>query len=774
MNYQHALRFGARLSAPDATGDTAAGGATGEANIAATARLAEELGYDQIGIRTPGDGPQQDVLTALSWTAAHTDKIGLRAEAPHVPALSAQEPAMLARAVASLDRLTGGRVELVLGAADEPDAMRPDEGPYGRRSDLAGVVGEALDVIRALWDVRDRGLAGTAGSVFRVSGAQKAAPAHEVPIALRGDRKEMLELAGRRFDGWVTTYDGAAALEEANRTIDDAARAAGRDPREIRREITISGRFGHRGAPFTGTPGEWVADLLPLVVDHGVGTIMIDTDDPDTLTRFAREVVPALRAAVDAALPHGSAGVRIRSAAVRARRRTGVDYDNVPAGLAEVVEPGDLTYGRFRSGYLRGGAPGVVLRAAGVEQVVAALAFARLHPELPLSRRSAGHGISGRSTNDGGIVIDVSAMNTIEVVDETARRVRIGPGARWMDVAAALNPYGWALSSGDYGGVGVGGLATAAGIGYLVRAHGLTIDHLREVEMVLADGSVVRASATENTDLFWAVRGAGANFGIVTSFEFEADEVGPVGYAELTQDAGDRARYLVDWGQFVESSPRDVTSFLIMPPTRGGQPPIALSRTVVDSDDPETVLARLQPLAGLGQLYAQQAQILPYAAIMANASDDEPQSQGEPVSRSGLLRHITPEFAAAAARVIASGSAHWFQIRALGGAVGDVAPDATAFAHRDANFSVVLMGGHDAVVDALWAELEPFFEGSYLSFDSSLRPERIEQAWPPKTLARLRALKAVYDPDSVFDDNFAITPAPSPATTPAAPSGGTR
>ncbi|MBW8705713.1 Mitomycin radical oxidase [Streptomyces sp. MBT84] len=200
-----------------------------------------------------------------------------------------------------------------------------------------------------------------------------------------------------------------------------------------------------------------------------------------------------------------------------------------------------------------------------------------------------------------------------------------------------------------------------------------------------------------------------------------------------------------------------------MSPQRAAQPAIALTRTVVDASDADTVVERLRPLAELAPVFAEQAQILPYAAVMANAGDDEPHSQGEPVSRSGLLRHITPEFAQVAAQVLASGLAHWFQIRALGDAVSDVAPDATAFAHRDANFSLVLMGGSEAAVDALRARLEPFTEGTYLSFDSSLRPERIELAWPPQTLARLRRLKAIYDPESVFDDNFAISPAAAPA-----------
>ncbi|WP_460699248.1 FAD-binding oxidoreductase [Nocardia thraciensis] len=393
------------------------------------------------------------------------------------------------------------------------------------------------------------------------------------------------------------------------------------------------------------------------------------------------------------------------------------------------------------------------------EQVAQAVAFARRHPGVPLSRRSAGHGISGRSTNDGGIVIDVSLMNTIEVLDEKTRRVRIGPGARWAEVAAALEPHGWALSSGDYGGVGVGGLATAGGIGYLARGHGLTIDRLRAVEIVLADGSAVRASDSENSDLFWAVRGAGANFGIVTAFEFEADEVGPVAFAQLAQDASDLERYLVEWGRVVENSPRDLTSFVIVPPPRAGRPALALSRTMVDAADRETVLARLEPLAAISPLYAQDVVISSYAGVMDNASDDAPVSHGEPVSRSGLLRHITPQFAAAAGRVLRSGAIGWFQLRSVGGAVADIPTDATAYAHRDANFSLVVMGGIDEVVDEAWDRLRPFLDGLYISFESSLRPGRLAEAWPPRTLSRLRELKTVYDPEGVFGDNFALTPA---------------
>jgi FAD/FMN-containing dehydrogenase len=406
---------------------------------------------------------------------------------------------------------------------------------------------------------------------------------------------------------------------------------------------------------------------------------------------------------------------------------------------------------------MRGGSPGLVLRPAATAEVVEALAFVRRHPDVPLSIRSGGHGVSGRSTNDGGIVIDLGRMHAIEVVDAAARRVRIEPGARWAEVAEALAPHGWALSSGDYGGVGVGGLATAGGVGWLARRHGLTIDHLRAVEMVLADGSVVRASDDEHADLFWAVRGAGANFGIVTSFEFEVDAVGNVGWAQLVHDASDTAGLLERWGAAIEASPRDVTGEIILGAPRPGQPALAQTMTVIDSDDPETILARLQPFARIAPLYDQQVMIIPYAGLMANAAQGYHQGQGEPVGHSGLIRHLTPAFAAEAARLIQAGASSFFQIRSVGGAVADVPPDATAYANRAANFQVDAFGSRRRL-DPMWEPLREHFEGMYLSFETDRSIERLHDAFPPPTLRRLRELKARYDPDNVFRDNFNIAP----------------
>lgn len=751
MNYGHPLKFGTFITplnnAPD--------------SVVALAKRSEMLGYDLVTFQ---DHPYQsaflDTWTLLSWVAGQTERVELSANVLNLPLRS---PAVLARSAASLDLLSNGRLNLGLGAGAFWDAIVAMGGKRLSPGEAVDALSEAIDIIQAMLNVGERPSVSYDGDHYHLKGVRRGpAPAHNIPIWLGAYKPRMLRLVGYKADGWLPSigYMKPGELRAGNRIIDEAAIEAGRDPREIRRLVNIGGQFSAtRGGFLNGTSAQWVDDLLPLVVEDGVGTFILATDNERTMEQFAKEVIPALREAVTRALPQPLSETAIRPTSVRVRRHQGINYDGVPASLADaVIEPGDASYARVKSTYMRGGAPGIVFRVKNTDQIVEALAFANAHPDLPLGVRSGGHGISGRSTNRGGIVIDLGKLNKIDVLDEATRRVRIEPGARWKDVAAALEPYGWALSSGDYGGVGVGGLATAGGVGWLVRDHGLTIDHLRAVDMILADGRRVRASESENPDLFWAVRGAGANFGIVTSFEFEVDEVGLVGWSQFVFDASDTAGFLERWGAVVESAPRDLTSFLIMGPPRRGQPMVAQVMSVVNSDQPEIIIDRLQPLADVAPMYDQSVVITTYASIMANAqsADGGHNGQGEPSSRSGLIEHITPEFAAAAERLLHSGDVYFFQIRSVGGAVADVDPDATAYANRSANFSVAALGASRERVDKLWDAMAHHFKGMYLSFDTDLRPERLNDAFPPATLERLRESKLRYDPHNLFRDNFNI------------------
>lgn len=301
--------------------------------------------------------------------------------------------------------------------------------------------------------------------------------------------------------------------------------------------------------------------------------------------------------------------------------------------------------------------------------------------------------------------------------------------------------------------------------GWFARERGLTIDHLRSVEIVTADGELVHASDTENPDLFWAVRGAGANFGVVVSFEFEAHPVSPqVGFAMLVYAPDDLTAFLEGWGSAIEGADPTVTGTLMIGPARPGAPAAVQAMIVVDEHDPDTVVRRLQPFARLAPLAHQSVQLVPYEALLELPAGGEQQhGRGEPHGHSGLVRHLDHDVAEKLTRLISSRSSFILSIRSAGGAVADQRADATAYAWRDANFLLAMIGSGSGEVEQRWAELVPSLEGMYLSFETDTGPEVLARAFPPAHLARLRRLKAVWDPTGLFRDNFFIDPAPSGA-----------
>ncbi|WP_341765548.1 FAD-binding oxidoreductase [Cellulomonas shaoxiangyii] len=434
----------------------------------------------------------------------------------------------------------------------------------------------------------------------------------------------------------------------------------------------------------------------------------------------------------------------------------GTDRAAVPASLADrALAPGDDGYGRYTSGYFRGARPGVVLRPRCAAEVQDAVRYADGHREVPLGILSGGHGISGRSLNDGGTVIALDALDEITVLDDN--RVRLGPGARWGDVARALAPHGLGVTAGDNGGVGVGGLATAGGIGWFVREHGLTIDHLRSVDVVTADGRLVRASDEENPDLFWAMRGAGANFGVAVSFELEAHPVGgQVGFAMLVFVVADVAAFLPAWGAAIEAAHPSVTGTLMLGTSPPGAPSTVQALILVDSDSPGAVIERLQPFAGLAPIVEQSVQLTPYSALLPPEPGQH--GRGDPHAHSGLVRHLSADVADGLAALLSSDSQVILTVRSAGGAVAGTPADATAYAWRDANFFVATLGGGPDL-DRRWSRLTPLLDGMYLSFETDTGPDVVARAFPPAHLERLRALKRQWDPTGLFRDNFFIDPA---------------
>jgi alkanesulfonate monooxygenase SsuD/methylene tetrahydromethanopterin reductase-like flavin-dependent oxidoreductase (luciferase family) len=363
-----------------------------------------------------------DAWTLLSYVAAATDRIHL---APDVLNLPLRQPAVAARAAASLDLLSGGRVSVGIGAGGFWDGIVAMGGPRRTPGESIEALGEAIDVMRQMWDVGARGDVRVDGEHYRVLGAERGPePAHDIPIWVGAYKPRALRLLARKAEGWLPSLPyvdppRGIGIVRSNETIDEAAAAAGRDPREIRRLLNVP-----QLAPAVE---DWVEQLLPYVLEHGFSTLLLGSDDPRAIQTYGQEVAPLLRAAVErerrsAGTPSGP----VRGTDALAERRPNIDYDGIPAGL-EAIEPGDRAYRRVRSTYIHRGAPGLVLQPRSADQVAEALAYARRQP-VPFVVRSGGHGIGGSSTNDGGIVLDLGRSTRSRSSTRRAGRSASAPG----------------------------------------------------------------------------------------------------------------------------------------------------------------------------------------------------------------------------------------------------------------------------------------------------------------------------------------------------------
>lgn len=729
-DYLHPLRFGSFVTPIAASPQ----------HPVEMALLSEELGLDLVTFQDhPYQAAFQDTWTLIAWVAARTSTIHVSGNVLNLPL---RQPAVLARALASLDRLSGGRVELGIGTGGYFDAMATMGAPLLTPAEAVSGLDEALDIIRGIWDTSTQAPLHVDGQLHRVSGAARGpAPAHDIPIWVGAYKPRMQRILGRKGDGWLPSLPWLKPgdLERGNRVIDESARKAGRDPRDVTRLLNV-------------TPQYDADDLSELAIEHGVSVFIMGSDDPQEIRNFAQVTAPRIRDRVEKARRGGASAPAPSEARV-------FRADPLPERIAgRSLFPGDRGYARYTSGYFRGARPGLVIRPESTEEVQDAVLFARRHRDVPLGLLSGGHGLSGRSLNDDGIVIALDALDEITV--SAGNRVRVGPGARWGEVAQALAPHGLAITAGDHGGVGVGGLATTAGIGWFVREHGLTIDHLRSVDVVTANGELVHASADENSDLFWAVRGAGANFGVAVSFELDAHPVAEqVGFAMLVLVPDDIASFLTAWGTTIESSDPTVTGTLMISPTRPGSPTAVQALILVDDHDPDTVAERLQPFAALAPMADQSVQMVPYAALLQLPPGGEQQhGHGEPHGHAGLARHLDGDVSQGLAELLASRSSFILSIRSAGGAVANQPSDATAYAWRDANFLIAMLGSGTGEVEQRWADLVPHLDGMYLSFETDTGPDVLARAFPPDHLSRLRRLKTTWDPTGLFRDNFSIAP----------------
>ena len=431
----------------------------------------------------------------------------------------------------------------------------------------------------------------------------------------------------------------------------------------------------------------------------------------------------------------------------------------------EVILPDDAAYPDLQNIFNQTGRPAIIVRPKTNADIVTAIQFAQANA-LKLAVRSGGHGLSGLATNDGGLVLDLSHLNAVEVLDPVRHLVRIGAGAKWGDAAEALAEHGLAISSGDTRSVGVGGLTLGGGIGWMVRKYGLTIDNLEAAEVITADGKTLRVSADEHPDLFWALRGGGGNFGVVTAFDFLAQPVQTVVHGTITYDIGETESVFKQWSAYMRAAPEELSSTLVVFPGFPQIPPQIFVLAVFAGDDEAAANKAIQPLLELGVVQSQNIQTKPYHALLEEAP---PRPGGLTlISESGFIKTLNDDIAAAVAANFGKPGDPMLQIRSLGGAVGRVHPDETAFAQRDSEavFWGVKMVPSDTAPDEIqrirqtaWESLSPFSDGAYVNFLSDVSGPSVAAAYPAATYERLAAVKAAYDPDNVFNQNHNVKPA---------------
>ncbi|MFE6871565.1 FAD-binding oxidoreductase [Kitasatospora sp. NPDC057692] len=423
----------------------------------------------------------------------------------------------------------------------------------------------------------------------------------------------------------------------------------------------------------------------------------------------------------------------------------------LPEALAgKVVTPEDPHYPLLRSTYTTVGRPAAVVRPQSAGDVAAALRFAR-ETGLRVAVRSGGHGLSGSGTNDGGLVIDLGALRRIEVLDRSSRLVRVEAGARWARVTQALAPHGLVISSGDHGNVGVGGIATGGGVGWLVRQYGLTIDHVRAVEVVLPDGTFVRADAANEPELLWVMRGAGAGAGIAVAFEIEATELRDIGYVQLAAAVDPAGETLRRWAEVMGRAPRELSTVLTL--TSGGTGTAAFITAVVASDSPAVIREAVEPLLGIGDVTAQEAHLAPYAALLPTQHLHANTGQNPSVTTNGLRTGMTPDAARAVVAAASGPRPIVVQLRSLGGAVHDPDPSGTAFAHRHQDTLVIgtaFPPDAPGALTAAWARVAPHVDGAYVNFESFPDEATFARTYPGATGTRVADLWKHYDPDGIL------------------------
>lgn len=430
-----------------------------------------------------------------------------------------------------------------------------------------------------------------------------------------------------------------------------------------------------------------------------------------------------------------------------------------------VITPNDSQYEALRITYaVTDAMPAVIIQTDNNQDVAAGIRFA-VDNNLQLSVRSGKHSAAGFSTNNGGVVLDLSRLNSIEILDEQTGIVRLGTGALWGDVATKLDEYHLAISSGDTKSVGVGGLTLGGGIGWMVRKYGYAIDSLIAAEVVLADGTTVQANETENSELLWALKGGGGNFGVVTTFTFRAHHLpGKITTSTLMYEADDLAKIITGWRDYMRSAPDALTSFMTLMPSFGPTPPAVMIVSCYADDVASTANAALAPLQKLGDLRSENTAVKPYSEMLQEA---HPPQGLTAIAKNMFAKVLSDELIQVISDVACKPGSPIVQLRMMQGAIDDIDAQATALAHRDneaflfAGFMVPPAASQELITQSLhnWERLAIYSSGIYSNFISTNTTEDVMGIYPKATYERLAKVKQQYDPKNIFNHNFNIIPA---------------
>jgi FAD/FMN-containing dehydrogenase len=424
-----------------------------------------------------------------------------------------------------------------------------------------------------------------------------------------------------------------------------------------------------------------------------------------------------------------------------------------------VIAPGEPGYDPARITFngMIDRRPALIARPLDVDDVVAAVAYA-VNEDLPIAVRGGGHSVAGHCIGDGGVVVDLRLMRYV-TVDPDARIATCGGGALWEDLDPPCLRHGLATPGGTFGDTGVAGLTLGGGIGHLIGLHGLTLDNLLAATVVTAGGEVVQASADENADLFWALRGGGGNFGVVTDFTFRLHPVGQLRAGQLVYDLSDGVAVVTKWRQLMATTPDDLATFAFLAQSSVSEARGAIIAVADFGDHGDDVIAGLlsdpEPIANtLRPMYYAELQDIfgrmPFG--LRNYWSGR------------FLRELPDELIQSCADHLDAGVPGSIMFEPIFGAAARVLPDATAFAGRDAAYNATFIGTWESPDDddsriaaarGFTELLSPWTTGAaYVNYASEFEADD----YGTERFVRLREIKRQYDPDNRFRFNHNISP----------------